>query len=246
MWQSLREVSLQPLSELCLSFWAIFFNLPVQFLLTTNSAPYWLVLKGYFVFFKPGTPVWPENSSGCWGWRVGLCRLPLRHTTNSMAVLGLGLSAWCWGLTCVPGTAAAPKGGLIMGCANMTGCWGIMVMPVPAGGCKGTKTQSRSGTHECKTRHDTFHMLWNTAEKTTQVGTVVCYVTLNSGCWGSQMGERSLSCACKSGWSCGVLVPIRSCVFTSCWSSLEGTRANFLTQDGPNVLKMDVQSEKIQ
>lgn len=165
MWQSLREVSLQPLSELCLSFWAIFFNLPVQFLLTTNSAPYWLVLKGYFVFFKSGTPVWPENSSGCWGWRVGLCRLPLRHTTNSMAVLGLGLSAWCWGLTCVPGTAAAPKGGLIMGCANMTGCWGIMVMPVPAGGCKGTKTQSRSGTHECKTRHDTFNMLWNTAEK---------------------------------------------------------------------------------
>ena len=25
-------------------------------------------------------------------------------------------------LTCVPGTAATPKGGLIMGCANMTGC----------------------------------------------------------------------------------------------------------------------------
>lgn len=34
----------------------------------------------------------------------------------------------------MPGTAAAPKGGLIMGCANMTGCCGIMGMPVPAGG----------------------------------------------------------------------------------------------------------------
>lgn len=32
------------------------------------------------------------------------------------------LSGGHFKLTCVPGAAAAPKGGRITGCANMTGC----------------------------------------------------------------------------------------------------------------------------
>lgn len=60
------------------------------------------------------------------------------------------LILWTFTRTWVPGTAAAPKGGLIMGCANMTGCCGIMGMPVPAGGWKGTVVHSMSGIHYSK------------------------------------------------------------------------------------------------